>query len=75
MEIRTKLMGPLRAKSPDGNKLEIADGSTIEDALRALDIADNQVQSIMLNGRMEIDRSRSLMADDELMILAPVGGG
>ncbi len=75
MEIRVKLMGVLKPKSPDNGKLELADAATIDDALRALDIAAASVQVFTVNGQLVRDRSRVLSAGDELSVLPPVGGG
>ncbi len=75
MELRVTLMGALKAKAPDGNKLDVPDGATIEDVLRALDIPGTNVQIVMVNGRPEPDRNRTLAADDELTVLPLVGGG
>jgi sulfur carrier protein ThiS len=75
MEIRVKLMGVLKPKSPADGKLELPDGATIDDALRALDISAASVQVFTVNGQLVRDRSRVLSANDELSVLPPVGGG
>lgn len=75
MKLQVKLMGPLKAKTPEGGTLELNDGASIHDVLAALDIPDNQVQIVMVNGKPQPNRDTSLAADDELTILAPVGGG
>ena len=63
------------AQLPDGGRLELADGATVEDALGALDIDRSRVHALSVNGTFERDMTRSLSAEDELMVLAPVGGG
>lgn len=75
MEIRVKLMGALKAKSPPGDVLDLPDAATINDVLAALDIGAAQVQIVMVNGKPQPDRNRSVEAGDELTVLAPVGGG
>ena len=75
MEVRLKLMGNLRAKSPDGNTLDVLDGATIDDVLKALDIPSDHVHLVMVNDRHELDRSHALAPNDELMVMPPVGGG
>ena len=75
MQVRVKLMGILKSKTPDGGRLELADGATVEDALGALDIDRSRVHALSVNGTFERDMTRSLSAEDELMVLAPVGGG
>jgi len=75
MRIGIKLMGALKAKSPAGGALELADGSTIRDALAALSIDESRLQVVMLNGKPQPDRTISLSSDDELTMLPLVGGG
>jgi molybdopterin converting factor small subunit len=75
MHVRLKLSGFLKEKSPPGGTLSLADGATIEDVLTALGIAPSSVQSSLVNGRFERDRTRTLQDGDELSLLPPVGGG
>jgi molybdopterin converting factor small subunit len=75
MQIRLKLMGMLKARTPAGGVLEVADGASIDDVLRALEIASKAIQIFTVNGRFERDRGRVLAANDELSVIPPVGGG
>jgi sulfur carrier protein ThiS len=75
MQIRVKLMGTLKARTPPGGALEVADGATIDDVLRALGIASPALRVFTVNGQFERDRNRVLAADDELTAVPPVGGG
>ncbi|MDP7302508.1 MAG: MoaD/ThiS family protein [Pirellulaceae bacterium] len=75
MMVRPKLMGVLKAKTPENGQLEIEDGATIEDVLRALDVPVGSVQVFTVNGSLERDRSRVLSDGDDLSVLPPVGGG
>jgi sulfur carrier protein ThiS len=75
MIIGVKLMGILKDKAPANGQLELPDGGSIEDALRALGIATDSVNVFTVNGEVERDRCRALSAADELTILPPVGGG
>jgi len=75
VQIRLKLMGMLKARTPPGGAIEMADGATIDDVLRALDIAPQTVRVFTVNGEFERDRSRVLAPDDELSAVPPVGGG
>ena len=75
MQIRLKLMGVIKDKTPADGLLELPDGATIEDALVRLDIPVESVQTFTINGQLERDRNRTLTADDELTVLPPVGGG
>jgi sulfur carrier protein ThiS len=75
MRIRLKLMGVLKARTPEGGVLEVADGATIEDALHALGLPPQATHAVTVNGQVERDRRRALAPDDELTIIPPVGGG
>jgi sulfur carrier protein ThiS len=75
MQVRLKLMGMLKAKTPPGGVLDVAEGATIADVLLALDIAAHARQAITVNGRFERNRRRALVPDDELTVIPPVGGG
>lgn len=75
MEITTRLMGAFKAKSPAGNRLQLADGASVADALAALDIPGDHIQLVMVNNALEHNHSRPLRPGDELMVMPPVGGG
>ena len=75
MQIRLKLMGMLKARTPAGGAIEVADGATIDDVLRALGIAPQTIRVFTVNGVFERDRSRVLAPNDELTAIPPVGGG
>ena len=75
MHVRLKLMGMLKARTPAGGVLELADGATIDDVLRALEVAPQTIRVFTVNGQFERDRGRVLAPDDELTVIPPVGGG
>jgi sulfur carrier protein ThiS len=75
MQIRLKLMGMLKTRTPPGGVLDVADGATIDDVLRALGIARQTIKVFTVNGQFERQRSRVLAANDELSVIPPVGGG
>lgn len=75
MRVRVKLLGTLKEKTPPGGHLDLPERATIDDALSRLDIAAAQVQMVMVNGRMQANRQAPLSDDDELTVIAPVGGG
>ncbi len=75
MRIRVKLMAALKEKTPEGGVLELPAGSTINDALAAMDVPSNFVHLVMVDNQMERDRGRELTDDDELMVMPPVGAG
>lgn len=75
MRVRLKLMGVLKDRTPPDGALEVADGATIDDVLRALRISPHVRQVLTVNGRFERDRGRPLAPGDELVVIPPVGGG
>ncbi len=75
MQISLKLMGMLKAKTPEGGRLTIPDGAAIVDVLHALELDPASVQVFTVNGKLIRDRDHSLNDGDELSILPPVGGG
>lgn len=75
MIVSVKLMGVLKAKTPSDGQLELEDGATIEDVLHMLDVPVESVQVFTVNGSLERDRARVLVAGDDLSVLPPAGGG
>ena len=75
MQIRLKLMGMLKSRTPAGSALDVADGATIDDVLRALEISPQTIKIYTVNGQFERNRGRALAANDELSVIPPVGGG
>ena len=58
-----------------GGVLELPDDATVNQALEALEVPGDHVHLVMVNNQMEKDRDRALAADDELIVLPPVGAG
>ncbi len=75
MQIKIKLMGMLRDKTPEGGSIELPAGATIADSLVALDIDVGSVQVFTVNGQLQRDKSYQLADGDELSVIPPVGGG
>lgn len=75
MKIKIRLMGMLKDREPSDNCLEIADDSTIEQALKQLEIDTSGVFVFTVNGDLERDKSRVLKAEDDLTVLPPAVGG
>jgi sulfur carrier protein ThiS len=75
MIVQLKLMGVLKAKTPEDRQLELEDGGTIEDVLRALDVPVDSVQVFTVNGSLVRDRGRVLSDGDDLSVLPPAVGG
>ena len=75
MQIRVKLMGMLQAQTPSDGVLQLPDSATILDALQQLQVDPHTVAVFTVNGTLVRDQSHSLRANDQLVILPPVGGG
>ena len=75
MQIRLKLMGTLKARTPPDGTLDVAAGATVDDVLRAVGIDPQAVRVCTVNGVLERDHRRVLDAGDELVVIPPVGGG
>jgi len=75
LQIRVKLMGIFRSRTPADNMLDLPDGATIEDALVALNIPATHVHLVMVNGEHQRDSTRPLSSDDEFLVMPPVAGG
>lgn len=75
MEIKVKLMGLLRDKTPAGGRLSLPQGAAIHDALRALQIPADSVQVFTVNGKLVRQREHVLAHGDELSVLPPAVGG
>jgi len=75
MQIHVKLMGALKEKEPPKGVLKVSEDATIEMVLGQLEITPQQVQIVMVNSRPQPNRTVVVNANDELTILAPVGGG
>ena len=75
MQVRVKLMGIFRDRTPPDNVLELPDGATLGQALEALNIPANQVHLTMVNEEHQRDPDRVLRDGDELLVMPPVAGG
>jgi molybdopterin converting factor small subunit len=75
MEIRIRMMGIFKDRTPPSGCLQLPEGATIEDVLRRLEIPLEMAQVFTVNGQVERDRTRTLLPGDELMVLPPVAGG
>lgn len=77
MQVKVVLFSVFRDKLPPENRgrttLEMPEGSSIQDALVALEI---QIMAIVsLNGKMERDFTIILQDGDEIQVFRPIGGG
>jgi len=80
MRVYVKLMAALRGKLPpdaQGGRAQVvleANGS-VGAALETLGIGSAAVHLVMVNGEMEMNRDRTLVDGDELVVFPPVAGG
>jgi len=75
MQVHVKLMGVLKAKTPEGGTVDLSEGATVADALTLLGIPAARVQVVTINGTIEHNFGHALAPEDQLTVLAPVGGG
>ena len=75
MQVRIKLMGMLKGKTPESGLLEMDDGATIADVLDRLQIRWDSALVFTVNGRLVREGEHRLAAGDEFTVLPPVGGG
>ena len=77
--VQTKLFATLRRQYPElgiGEALsvELPDDATIEQLLEELDLPEEQIHIIFVNGVIQ-KRGHALSDGDEIGIFPPVGGG
>jgi len=77
MQVKAVLFSVFRDKLPRENRgrttLELSEGSSIQDALVALDIQIFAIVSV--NGKIEQDFTTILQNGDEIQVFRPIGGG
>lgn len=80
MRIHVEVFGTLRGKLPDDDgsgkgTYELPDGASIAQAFGRLEIPPEVRYIVMVNGKQESDRERTLVDGDKLTVLPPVAGG
>ncbi|MCS7167944.1 MAG: MazG nucleotide pyrophosphohydrolase domain-containing protein [Gemmatales bacterium] len=76
MQVRVKPMGMLRQRlGSSEQRLEVPEGTTLEQLLQQLGLPKGSVQVVMVNGEREHNWTRALQDQDEITLLAPVAGG
>lgn len=71
IRIKLLLMGSLRHKAPPDGFLELPEFSRLQDLLQHLEISNNKVQTITVNGRFEHDY-RQPLADHDAVAILPI---
>jgi thiamine biosynthesis protein ThiS len=75
LQIEVRLFAHLRQKTPNGPlKLNLEEGSTVQDLLNILKLTEEQSLIIMVNGKREYYET-ILNNGDRVGIFPPVGGG
>ena len=79
MQVNVKLFATLQRYKPEvfaGEVfvVELPEKSTLADLIARLEIRENEVKTMFVNGRARAEMYR-LHADDEVGIFPPVGGG
>jgi molybdopterin converting factor small subunit len=64
----------LSPQSPPTAVLDVPDGSTIRDVVRALGVPDEMAVIALLNGR-EAEADQALRGDDVVTLFPPLAGG
>ena len=74
MEIELKCFATLRQYCPGDGHLEIAENTTVQEALESLSVPLEEVKLIFVNG-VRKEPTAILEPGDRLGIFPPVGGG
>jgi molybdopterin converting factor small subunit len=75
VRVEVSLAAMLRkAGGPAQIALDLADGATVADALRASGVADRVDVWVLRNGR-RVERTEALSSGDVLTLFTPSGGG
>jgi molybdopterin converting factor small subunit len=74
MRITVKLFATLRRTGVDEETLEFPPGTTAGHVMKALEIPEEQVTLIFVNGR-HAQKSQELSDGDILALFPPIGGG
>ncbi len=76
-EVRVTIHGPLKRFLPDRREdfqMEVEEGSSVEDLITALNLPEEEVWKVSLNGEL-VDWNQNLSPGDEVLIMSPVAGG
>ncbi len=74
MRVDIKLLGILHADTPADGQVELANGESVLHIIEALGIDREFVKTLLINGVLEKDFSRSLQAADQVTLIPPIGG-
>lgn len=77
MQVTVEVMGPLRIRLPEGQRvttLWLSPGSTVADALRAAGVPENEQWNASIAGRL-VGAEHPLSEGNHLLVFAPIAGG
>lgn len=74
MQIEVRCFATLSPHAPPGNRLELGEGATAGEAMRALDIRPEDLKLIFVNG-VHAEPDRILNDGDRVAFVPAVGGG
>ncbi len=75
MRIALQCFATLAFHSPRGGSMRVEHGTKITDLLRILDIPEDEVRLVFINGKNQAHWNYELQPDDRVGIFPPVGGG
>ncbi|MDQ7032117.1 MAG: MoaD/ThiS family protein [Desulfonauticus sp.] len=72
--LEVKCFATLQDHTPEGGKIDYRPGLTVRDVLKMLDIPEEEVKVVFVNGEYK-DLDTSLQDGDRLGLFPAVGGG
>ena len=74
MQIEVRCFATLSPHTPKGNRLDLPDGTTAEEAMHILNIRPEDLKLIFVNG-VHAEPDRTLNDGDRVAFVPAVGGG
>ena len=74
MQIEVRCFATLSPHTPKGNRLDLPDGTTAEEAMHILNIRPEDLKLIFVNG-VHAEPDRILNDGDRVAVVPAVGGG
>jgi len=74
MKITVKLFATLRDQRFDASEVDCSEGASVRDVLQIIELAEDEVAIIFLNGR-HAEFDDIINSNDTLAFFPPIGGG
>ena len=77
MRVTVEVLGHIRNLLPEGESsasLDLPEGSTVGDALRAIGVPDGEQWNAGVDGQL-VDAHTALKEGNRLLVFTPIGGG